>query len=163
MPQVDDGTLAFAFVGDRMLVREREELEIPELARLDRRFRRTVGPIPLGSLGSRPCVAIALDPGPESAGGLVSMGLRELFSRLDEPTTAMVARASQTLEWRVAHAYCGRCGTSTELPERGTAPVCRPSGARYFPRINPPGITLVCLAPQVTLPHGPPVAAVVSA
>src|SRR5437016_7235250 len=154
MPQVDDGTLAFAFVGDRMLVREREDLEIPELARLDHRFRRTVGPIPLGSLGSRPCVAIALDPGPESVGGLVSMALRELFSRLDEPTTAMVARASQTLEWRVAHAYCGRCGTSTELHERETALVCRPCGALYFPRINPAVITLVSRGSEVLLAHG---------
>jgi NAD+ diphosphatase len=154
MPDEDDGTLAFAFVGERMLVGGAAELEIPELGRLDPAVRRAVGPIPLGSLGQRPCVAVALDSGSDPVPGLVAMGLRELFARLDEPTTAMVARASQTLEWWVAHAYCGRCGAPTDLHERETARVCRACGVLYFPRINPAVITLVHRGSQVLLAHG---------
>jgi NAD+ diphosphatase len=154
MTGVDGGTLAFAFVGERMLVRDAGELEIPELGRLDPGVRLTVGPIPLGSLGLRPCVAVALDPGPDPVLGLVPIGLRELFARLDEPTTEMAARASQTLEWWVAHAYCGRCGASTELHERETARVCPACGVLYFPRINPAVITLVHRGSEVLLAHG---------
>ena len=154
MPHAEEGTLAFAFVGDRMLVRERQRLEIPELERLDSGIDRVVGPIPLGSLGSRPCVALALNTGPDAVRGLVPMGLRELFARLDEPTSAMVARASQILEWWAAHAYCGRCGSATDLHEHERARVCRPCGTLYFPRINPAVITLVSRGSQVLLAHG---------
>jgi NAD+ diphosphatase len=153
MPDRDDGTLAFVFVEGRMLVRESAELEIPELGRLGPEVRRAAGPIPLGALGERRCVAVALDPG-QDVGGLVSIGLRELFARLDDPTTAMVARASQTLEWWFAHAYCGRCGSSTELHERETARVCRACGVQYFPRINPAVITLVHRGSEILLAHG---------
>jgi NAD+ diphosphatase len=152
MPDVDDGTLAFAFVDGRMLVREAAQLEIPELGRLGPEVRPAVGPIPLGALGRRPCVAVALDADP--AGGLVPIGLRELFARLDEPTTAMVARASQTLEWWVAHAYCGRCGASTRLHDKERARVCSACGAVYFPRISPAVITLVHRGHEVLLAHG---------
>jgi NAD+ diphosphatase len=154
MPDRADSTLAFAFLEGRMLVREAGELEIPELGRLGPELRRSVAPIPLGVLGQRPCVAVALEPGPDPVPGLVPIGLRELFARLDEPTTAMVARASQTLEWWFAHAYCGRCGASTELHEKATARICRACSALYFPRINPAVITLVHRGSEILLAHG---------
>jgi NAD+ diphosphatase len=147
-------SLAFAFLEGRMLVREIGELEIPELGWLGPELRPAVGPIPLGDLGQRPCVAVALESEPDPARGLVPVGLRELFARLDEPTTAMVARASQTLEWWLAHAYCGRCGASTDLHEKETARVCPACGAVYFPRISPAVITLVHRGSEVLLAHG---------
>jgi NAD+ diphosphatase len=150
----EDGTLVFAFVDGRMLVREAAELEIPELDRLGPDVHPAVGPIPLGALGRRRCVAIALEAGPEPADGLVEVGLRELFARLDEPTTSMVARASQTLEWWYAHAYCGRCGATTGLHQKETARVCGGCGALYFPRINPAVITLVHRGTEILLARG---------
>jgi NAD+ diphosphatase len=154
MRDLEDGTLAFAFVDGRMLVREAARPEIPELRRLGPEVRAAVGPIPLGALGPRPCVAVALEPGADPVGDLVPVGLRELFARLDEPTTAMVARASQTLEWWVAHAYCGRCGAPTRLHEQERARVCSACGAVYFPRISPAVITLVHRGSEVLLAHG---------
>src|SRR5437016_3521996 len=154
MADLDSGTLAFAFLDGRMLVREAGELEIPELARLGPDLRTTAGPIPLGVLGHLPCVAVALEAEPDPVGGLVPLGLRELFARLDEPTTAMVARASQTLEWWFAHAYCGRCGAPTELHEGGTARICGACRALYFPRINPAVITLVHRGSEILLASG---------
>src|SRR5437867_3521453 len=129
MADLDSGTLAFAFLDGRMLVREAVELEIPELARLGPDLRTTAGPIPLGVLGHRPCVAVALEAEPDPVGGLVPLGLRELFARLDEPTTAMVARASQTLEWWFAHATA----VAAAPPRSSTGRKRRESAARAGP------------------------------
>jgi NAD+ diphosphatase len=147
-------TLAFAFVGGRLLVGDGDRLEIPELRRLGPAPRVAAGPIPVGSLGTRPCVALALEPDAAPPDGLVPRGLRELFSRLDEPTTGIVARSSQLVEWWLAHAYCGRCGGPTELHERERARVCVACDALYFPRINPAVITLVHRGSEILLSSG---------
>ena len=153
MRDLADSPLAFAFLDGRMLVREADALEIPELSRFGPEVRRA-GPIPLGLLGRRSCVALALEPGLPPIRGLVPIGVRELFARVDEQTTAMVARASQTLEWWFAHAYCGRCGASTELHGEATARICSSCSALYFPRITPAVITLVHRGSEILLASG---------
>jgi len=139
--QPDAEALAFAFAGGRMLVLP--GLEVPTFAAIGGGSRLAAGPIPLGRVGDRPCYAVALDEG-DLPGGLTAVGLRELFSRMEDgPLVAMAGRASQTVDWWFGHAYCGRCGGATEPHETEMARACAGCGALHFPRINPAVITLV--------------------
>jgi len=74
---------------------------------------------------------------------LVVAGLRELYSVLPEHLMAAAGRAFQTLEWYHGHAYCGRCGTPTELSGTEMARSCPACGAVHFPRVTPAVIMLV--------------------
>src|SRR5207302_11042060 len=55
----------------------------------------------------------------------------------------VAGRAFQTVEWYLSHAYCGRCGTPTELVAKAHARGCPKCRATYFPRLNPAVIMLV--------------------
>ncbi|HEX6548981.1 MAG TPA: NAD(+) diphosphatase [Candidatus Dormibacteraeota bacterium] len=130
--------LVFAFAGDRLAVSiEGERAEIPTA-------RAFVGDTAIffGRLDGRDCFALALDPGEEPSGLRLS-GLRELFGRLDPAVHNVAGRAFQVTEWFRGHAFCGRCGTPTELAEGERARACPRCGALYFPRINPAVIFLV--------------------
>jgi NAD+ diphosphatase len=121
--------------------------------------------LPLGLLDGRRCVAVALGTGPagaggdpttswpaEAPGGLASAGLRELLARLEDgPLLQMVVRASELVEWYLAHAFCGRCGSPTVRSETEMARACTACGALHFPRINPAVITLVHRGREVLL------------
>jgi NAD+ diphosphatase len=143
-PKPEPGGLAFAFSGGRMLVRL-PRCEVPAIEALGPSPRLLAGPIPLGQIGGQPCYALALERPEDSADGeLAAVGLRELFARVDDPElVSMAARASQTLEWWFAHAYCGRCGSQTDPAAGEMARGCPACGAQHFPRISPAVITLV--------------------
>jgi NAD+ diphosphatase len=148
--QPDADALAFAFVEGRLLVLE--GYEVPAVRALGAAPRLTAGPIPLGQLDGRSCYALSLEEEAAIDGGLRPVGLRELFARVeDAPLVSMVARASQTIEWWVSHAYCGRCGQPTTLHETERARSCPACRALYFPRINPAVITLVHRGDEVLL------------
>jgi NAD+ diphosphatase len=67
---------------------------------------------------------------------------------------AAAARASQTLEWALAHAFCGRCGSPTDYSATELARTCPACGAVYYPRITPAVIILVRKGPEVLLARG---------
>ena len=135
-------SLAFAFTGGRMLVGP--DLQVPRVAALGQELQAMAGPIRLGVLGGRTCYAIAIEDGAAPNGDLTSVGLRELFARLEDAAVlSMAARASQTLDWWFGHAFCGRCGAETAPHDVEMARACPACGALYFPRINPAVITLV--------------------
>ena len=79
MRDLADSPLAFAFLDGRMLVREAGALEIPELSRFGPEVRRA-GPIPLGLLGRRSCVALALPTFGADTLPTSSSGTQLLFS-----------------------------------------------------------------------------------
>jgi len=138
-PEAD--AFAFAFSAGRMLVRP--GLEVPDFTALGDAPRLLAGPILLGRVDGRSCYAVAIEEG-EPPVGLTPVGLRELFSRVENgPIVAMAGRASQTLDWWFGHAYCGRCGQTTEAHQTEMARACPGCGALHFPRINPAVITLV--------------------
>jgi NAD+ diphosphatase len=142
--------LAFAFVDGRLLVLD--GYAVPAIRALGADPRLTAGPIPLGQLDGRACYALSLEEAAVDGGLLRAVGLRELFARVeDAPLVSMVARASQTIEWWVSHAYCGRCGQPTVLHETEQARSCPACGAFYFPRISPCVITLVHRGDEVLL------------
>ena len=142
--QPADSALVFAFHEGRLLVRRHEDRAEPVsyggvAAALDDAIAR----IYLGRLDGRPCFAIPLATEPEIPPGHAFLGLRELFGQLPEPIHGVAGRAFQIVEWYRNHAFCGRCGSQTELAAGERARGCPNCGATYFPRINPAVIMLV--------------------
>jgi NAD+ diphosphatase len=145
-PEAQPDALAFAFLGSRLLLHA--DLSVPAMDRLGETPGPVAGPIPLGELADRPCYAVALseDERWSPAPDLALLSLRELFARTgDDGLVAMASRAWQLLHWWFAHAFCGWCGSPTELHEAELARVCgSPAcGRLHYPRISPAVITLV--------------------
>ena len=140
----DDSALVFAFHEGRLLVRRQEDRADPvtygEAAEL---LEGAIARIYLGRLDGRPCFAIPLPAEPAASPGFAFLGLRELFGQLEEPIHGVAGRAFQIVEWYLSHAFCGRCGSQTELAAGERARGCPNCGATYFPRINPAVIMLV--------------------
>jgi NAD+ diphosphatase len=142
--QPDDAALVFAFHRGGLLVRRHEDraeqVTYGEVAAL---LEGAIARIYLGRLDGRPCFAIPLADEPEVPPGFALLGLRELFGQLEEPIHGVAGRAFQIVEWYLNHAFCGRCGSQTELAVGERARGCPNCGATYFPRINPAVIMLV--------------------
>jgi NAD+ diphosphatase len=137
-------SLTFAFAGGQMVVaRDGEGVRVPDYGHLSGLLGDPPDAVYMGRLGARDCFALALPEGLELGTDLVVAGLRELYSQLPEPVMAAAGRAFQTLEWYHGHAYCGRCGTPTELSGTEMARACPACGALHFPRVTPAVIMLV--------------------
>jgi NAD+ diphosphatase len=137
-------SLTFAFAGGRMVVaRVGGEIRVPDYGHLSGLLGDPPDAVYMGRLGGRDCFVLSLPEGLELGTDLVVAGLRELYSQLPEQTMAAAGRAFQTLEWYHAHAYCGRCGTPTELSGTEMARACPACGALHFPRVTPAVIMLV--------------------
>jgi NAD+ diphosphatase len=145
--------LTFAFAGQRMLVRRQDPSLLPSLAEVAECGPFAAGPFDMGRIGDRPAVAVALAQDTGGA-GLQPMGLRELFGVLPDSLMSLAARASQTLEWSVAHAFCGRCGTATEYSQTELARTCPACGSAFYPRLTPAVITLISKGPEILLARG---------
>jgi len=131
----EPGALVFGFCEGRLAVLDTAEgPELPEFARL--RPALTADPVYLGTLDGRECFVAAIDAGVDIP-GIQLQGLRELFGRLPDHVMAVAGRASQMLEWSLAHVYCGRCGTRTDPAPGEPARLCPSCGALHFPRITP--------------------------
>lgn len=139
-----DSALVFAFHQGRLLVRRDEhQAQVPGWREVAGLLAAADHHLYLGRLDGRPCFAIPLESEPEALDGYQLTGLRELFGRLEEPLHGVAGRAFQIIEWYLSHAFCGRCGTPTELVANERARGCPNCGASYFPRINPAVIMLV--------------------
>ena len=142
--QPADSALVFAFHEGRLLVRQHDDRAEPvTYGGVATAINDAVAHIYLGRLDGRPCFAIPLPAEPETPPGYALVGLRELFGRLPEPIHGVAGRAFQIVEWYRNHAFCGRCGSQTELAAGERARGCPNCGATYFPRINPAVIMLV--------------------
>ena len=142
--QPSDSALVFAFHDGRVLVRRHEErAEAVSYGKVTAALQDSMASIFLGRLDGRPCFAIPLSSEPETPPGYAFSGLRELFGQLEEPIHGVAGRAFQIVEWYLSHAFCGRCGSQTELAANERARGCPSCGATYFPRINPAVIMLV--------------------
>lgn len=124
----------FAFNDGRMLAGEEG---VPLLEELPPGLLEGPRPVCIGTLDGEPCFAAAVD----AVEGMTP--LRALFEILPEPLAAIAGRAAQTVEWELAHLFCGRCGSATEPSETELARICPRCGSSYYPRINPAVIMLV--------------------
>jgi len=148
---LSETTLAFAFVGAKLLIRGNEQA--PVVPSLDDVVRE----MPVGShhylgcLQGADCVAIGLPDEAATPVGYVLTGLRALFLRLPEATLALAARAFQVVEWDRTHRFCGRCGTPTNDKPGERAKLCPACGYVAYPRISPAMMVLVTRDREVLL------------
>ena len=93
-------------------------------------------------------VAVSDDP-PEPGSELI--GLRALFDLVPPEVLAQAGLARQLLHWRLAHRFCGACGTPLARKPDERAMVCPACGHTAYPRINPVVIVLVFRGDQILL------------
>jgi NAD+ diphosphatase len=145
-PAAED--LVCVFSEGRLLVRaDGERASIPSAAELGGGLDDAIY---LGRLDGRPCFVAELGGG-AARDGLAPTGLRELFGRLPDELQAVAGRAFQTLEWYRNHAFCGRCGTPTQLADAERARGCPNCGAMFYPRISPAVIMLIERSGEILL------------
>lgn len=112
-------------------------------------------PHAIGSLGSRPLFAAALDGAPPE--GHRAMDLRALSMALPPAQWAAAAYASQVLHWDRTNRYCGACGRATApaVDPHKRAKVCEGCGHEVYPRISPCTITAVHDGKRILLVRAP--------
>ena len=69
--------------------------------------------------------------------GMVFLGLRRLFTRLDDTLLSLAGRAVQIIDWDRTHQFCGRCGVPVKQIAHERAKKCPQCGLTTYPRISP--------------------------
>lgn len=145
----------FVFREDRLLVRvDGDHASMPGTDEIERLGLVTTRRHYLGRVDDRLCYAVELAPGAEMPPELTLLGLRSLYTRLDDDLFSLAGRAVQILTWDRTHQFCGQCGTPTEsMPgERGKR--CPNCGLTAYPRLSPAVIVLITRPGQVLLARG---------
>jgi NAD+ diphosphatase len=105
----------------------------------------------LGELSGTPIVAASTAADADAPSGWRWVGLRSLFGVLDDDRFSLAGRAVQLLDWELNNAYCGRCGTSTNLDRKERCSRCPRCDLRAYPRIEPAVIVAVTRAREILL------------
>jgi NAD+ diphosphatase len=108
----------------------------------------------LGALGAAECWATEVPPA-DAPPGHGWVGLRALFSVLEDAHFALAGRALQLLQWDRDHQFCGRCGTRTapQAEERvRRCPACKLSA---YPRVAPAVMALIRRGRELLLGRSP--------
>lgn len=109
----------------------------------------------LGQLDGVPCraLAVAAEAGPPP--GAAFVGLRALWSQLDDERLGIAAQAAQLLIWDATHRWCGVCGTATEPRADERARACPACGHTSYPRVSPVIMARVTRADEILLARSP--------
>ncbi len=113
----------------------------------------------VGSLDGVDCRAAEIAGDAPAPPGLDWLGLRSLFSVLDDRLFALAGRALQLVDWDRTHRYCGRCGAPTASQPDERVRKCPACGLASYPRIAPAVMALVRRGDELLLgrsPHFPP-------
>jgi NAD+ diphosphatase len=97
----------------------------------------------LGLLDGVPCLATSWPRGAAVEDAFELVGLRALWSRLDETLFGIAGRANQLAHFGLTHRFCGRCGERTAPDGKERSVRCAACGLTSYPRISPAIITLV--------------------
>jgi NAD+ diphosphatase len=109
----------------------------------------------LGRFAAEHCFAADVGGECTAPEGWTFLGLRALFSLLDDALLALAGRALQIVEWDRTHLYCGACGgrTAARLEERSRE--CRDCGLVVYPRLAPVTMCLVRRGRELLLARSP--------
>jgi NAD+ diphosphatase len=168
--QADAAGLWFVFRGDQLLVElgppDARPSDDPRVARRPAWARlplqennillgyQTVRTLYLGDLGQTACWTAEVDPA-EAPTGHGWLGLRALFSVLDDAHFALAGRALQLLQWDRDHQYCGRCGAPTVAREEERARLCPACKLTAYPRVAPAVMALIKRGRELLLARSP--------
>jgi len=144
----------FVFHKDKLLVKiSDDEVQIPFVSAPGELNLDPKRLLHVGQLGDDPCFSTRLDSENSVPDGYAFQGMRTLFSRLDDMSYGIAARAMQLVQWDMDHLYCSRCGQpAAERNEEG-AQTCRSCGYVNFPRISPAIIVAVIKDNRILLAH----------
>jgi NAD+ diphosphatase len=162
--------LWFVFHGDRLLVElgppdprptdDPRVRERPSWARLplqknnNRLWSEPLRTLYLGDLGTQACWAAEVPSG-EAPVGFGWVGLRSLFTVLEDAHFALAGRAVQLLQWDRDHRFCGRCGAPTEPRAEERVRVCPSCKLSAYPRVAPAVMMLVRRERELLLGRSP--------
>jgi NAD+ diphosphatase len=107
-----------------------------------------------GNLGTTGCWAAEVAPG-ATPPGYGWLGLRALFSVLDDAHFALAGRALQLLQWDRDHQFCGRCGAPTVTREEERARLCPACKLTAYPRVAPAVMALIKRGRELLLARSP--------
>lgn len=166
----DADGLWFVFHGDRLLVelgppdprptddprvRERPSwARLPLLKNNNRLWSEPVRTLYLGELARLACWAAEVPSG-EAPAGHGWVGLRALFSVLEDTHFALAGRALQLVQWDRDHQFCGRCGGPTEPRAEERVRVCTACKLSAYPRVAPAVMALVRRGRELLLGRSP--------
>jgi len=140
--------------GDDPRVRERPSwARLPLLKNNKPLWSDPVRTLYLGGLGEAQCWATEVTAA-EAPPGHSWVGLRALFSVLEDAHFALAGRALQLLDWDRSHRYCGRCGTPTEPRAEERVRVCPACKLSAYPRVAPAVMALVKRDRELLLGRG---------
>lgn len=106
------------------------------------------------SWNGRPCRARDVTALPALPGGQ-GVPLRALFTLAGPALFSLAGRASQLLDWRAQHRFCGRCGTGTAPLAGEFAMACPACGLLAYPRISPAVMVLIRDGRRLLLARSP--------
>lgn len=108
----------------------------------------------VGEWQGRPCYAADIGRLPDNPAGELTP-VRALFGLAGAEAFALAGRATQLLDWRNDHRYCGRCGTPTVMKTNEPAMSCGSCGLLAYPRISPAVMVLVQRGDELLLARSP--------
>lgn len=157
----------FAFVGNKLLIRDRDRVaspsgeatpleyrtgnQIPHLINLAEINLTPVRTQFLGTIDNHPCYCAELPKDTVPPEGMIFRGLRELYGILEEDFFALSGRAFQIMEWDRTHQYCGHCATGTTQLAGDRAKRCPNCGLVNYPRLCPAIIVLISRGDELLL------------
>lgn len=166
----DAAGLWFVFRGDRLLVEvgppnprpgdDPRVSERPSWARLPLQknnnplWSAPVRTLYLGDLAGLDCWAAEVAEA-ATRPGYDWVGLRALFSVLEDAHFALAGRALQLLDWDRSHQHCGRCGTPTLPRAEERVRVCPACKLAAYPRVAPAVMALVRRGRELLLGRSP--------
>lgn len=111
----------------------------------------------LGAVGDVVYVAVEVAAdGWDALGGAVELGgLREAGPLLPPHEANLLALATGLATWHATHAFCGACGSPTEVAWAGHLRRCPACGRQHFPRTDPAIIVAVTHAGRLLLGRHP--------
>ena len=141
--------------GDDPRVRERPSwARVPLLKNNNLLWSGAIRTLYLGGLAGTDCWAAEVAT-PAAPPGHGWVGLRALFSVLDDAHFALAGRAMQLLDWDRSHQYCGRCGTPTQPRAEERVRVCPACKLSAYPRVAPAVMALVTRGRELLLGRSP--------
>ena len=108
----------------------------------------------VGQWQGRPCYAAEVDRLPESVAGEL-VPVRSVYGLAGAEAFALAGRASQLMDWRKNHRYCGRCATPTMMKTTEFAMACPNCGLLAYPRISPAVMVLIGRGDELLLARSP--------
>lgn len=108
----------------------------------------------IGEVHGFPCFAADVEQLPAIPGG-VATSLRTVFQLGGAEAFALAGRATQLLDWRNNHRFCGKCGTPTTMKTGDLAMQCPACGLLAYPRISPAIMVLVRNGDKLLLARSP--------